>query len=613
MASTYSPALRIELIGTGDQSGTWGDTTNNNLGSLIEQAITGYQSVTMVDANYTLTTLNGSVDQARNAVIEMVSSGALSGTRSVIVPSSEKVYIVKNATTGGQSITVRTSGGTGITIANGKTALLYCNGTNVEEGQNYFSSLSLGTPLAIASGGTGQTSKTAAFDALAPTTTLGDIIYYSASNNVRLAGNTTATKNFLSQTGTGSASAAPAWAAITKADVGLSNVENTALSTWAGSTNLTTLGTVATGTWNATTIGASKGGTGQTTYSNGQLLIGKADGTLNKATITAGANISVTNGDGTITIAATGNVGVTSVGLSMPGQFTVTNSPVTGSGTLTAGWASQTSNYVLAAPNGASGTPTFRALVSTDIPTLNQNTTGTAAGLSSTLVVGSGGTGATTASDARTNLGVPSTTGTGASGTWGIDITGNAATATKLSTASGSAPSYSARAWVNFTSNTSNTTDFPGGASVVNRPNGTTTCTVTTTNNHTLLTGHWLYASTGVAAGLYQITVTGEKTFTFTTSASTSLNNVSITFACRPIRNSGNVSMVTYVSTGDQIVNFAVAMPNDTYGYSCSGRPPQHHYDDTTPQSAVSLRTQISDAAGAVSNGYSQATVTIFC
>ena len=64
MASTYSPSLRIELIGTGDQSGLWGETTNNNLGGLIEQAITGYQSIAMTDADYTLTALNGSVDQA---------------------------------------------------------------------------------------------------------------------------------------------------------------------------------------------------------------------------------------------------------------------------------------------------------------------------------------------------------------------------------------------------------------------------------------------------------------------------------------------------------------------------------------------------------------------
>lgn len=131
MASTYSPSLRIELIGTGDQPGLWGDTTNNNLGGLIEQAITGYQSVSMTDTDYTLTSLNGSVDQARNAVIEMTSSVSLTTARNVIIPSAEKVYVVKNSTTGGQAIVVKTASGTGISVPNGESVFVYCNATNV--------------------------------------------------------------------------------------------------------------------------------------------------------------------------------------------------------------------------------------------------------------------------------------------------------------------------------------------------------------------------------------------------------------------------------------------------------------------------------------------------
>lgn len=95
---------------------------------------------------------------------------------------------------------------------------------------------------------------------------LGSLPYQSAAaTTALLAPNTTTTRNFLRMTGTGAAGAAPAWDTVTKTDVGLSNVENTAVSTWAGSTNITTLGTVATGTWNATAIGIAKGGTGQTT------------------------------------------------------------------------------------------------------------------------------------------------------------------------------------------------------------------------------------------------------------------------------------------------------------------------------------------------------------
>lgn len=123
-----------------------------------------------------------------------------------------------------------------------------------------------GTAIGIGYGGTGQATATAAFDALSPMTTLGDTIYGGAAGTrTRLAGNTTTTRNFLLQVGDGVNSAAPAWDAVTATDVGLSAVENTALSTWAGTTNITTLGTIATGTWNATAIGITKGGTGQAT------------------------------------------------------------------------------------------------------------------------------------------------------------------------------------------------------------------------------------------------------------------------------------------------------------------------------------------------------------
>ena len=96
----------------------------------------------------------------------------------------------------------------------------------------------------------------------------------------------------------------PAWiSSLAKSKVGLGNVENTALSTWAGSSNITTLGTIGTGTWNATTIAVNKGGTGQTSYVNGELLIGNSTGnTLTKATLTQGTAIDITNSTGIITI-----------------------------------------------------------------------------------------------------------------------------------------------------------------------------------------------------------------------------------------------------------------------------------------------------------------------
>jgi len=88
-----------------------------------------------------------------------------------------------------------------------------------------------------------------------------------------------------------------------KTDLSLNSVENTALSTWAGTTNITILGTIAFGIWQGTTIAVNQGGTGQTTYTNGQLLIGNTTGnTLTKATLTQGTGITIANGTGTITI-----------------------------------------------------------------------------------------------------------------------------------------------------------------------------------------------------------------------------------------------------------------------------------------------------------------------
>jgi hypothetical protein len=129
MPSTYSPSLKLELIASGEQSGTWGATTNTNLGTLLEQAITGVVAITMVDANYTLTSYNGISDEARNAVL--VVSGTLTASRSVIIPSFNKVYIVSNSTTGGFPIVVKTASGVGFTVNNGVEQLVYCNGTNV--------------------------------------------------------------------------------------------------------------------------------------------------------------------------------------------------------------------------------------------------------------------------------------------------------------------------------------------------------------------------------------------------------------------------------------------------------------------------------------------------
>jgi len=132
MASTYSTSLKLTLIGDGDQSGIWGQTTNTNLGSLLEQAITGVQSIVMADANYTLTSFNGVLDEARNAVL--VVTGTNNAVRDLIPPVVKKLYTIFNNTTGGYAIRVIGASGTGVNIPNGATCLVYCDGTNFVSG-----------------------------------------------------------------------------------------------------------------------------------------------------------------------------------------------------------------------------------------------------------------------------------------------------------------------------------------------------------------------------------------------------------------------------------------------------------------------------------------------
>jgi hypothetical protein len=136
MPSTYSPNLAIELIGTGDQAGSWGASTNTNLGTLIEQAISGYVTQTITDGADTVITIpNGSTGVARNMFIEC--TGALTAARNLIVPANKKLYFIFNNTTGGFAVTVKVSGQTGVSVPNGKKMVLVSNGTDIFVATNH--------------------------------------------------------------------------------------------------------------------------------------------------------------------------------------------------------------------------------------------------------------------------------------------------------------------------------------------------------------------------------------------------------------------------------------------------------------------------------------------
>ena len=129
MSSTYSQNLKLELIGDGEQSGIWGDTTNYNLGTLLEQAITGVQPITITGTDVTLTNFSGLSNQARNAVLYV--TGSPGAVRIIYTPANQsKTYIIYNGVDNGYSIEVRVTGqASGVTIPNGTTILMYTNGT----------------------------------------------------------------------------------------------------------------------------------------------------------------------------------------------------------------------------------------------------------------------------------------------------------------------------------------------------------------------------------------------------------------------------------------------------------------------------------------------------
>ena len=272
MASTYSSDLRIELIANGEQSGTWGSTTNNNLGTLIEDAISGMVTVTVTSAAQALTALNGAADEARCSALEVVV--AAGANCSIYAPPVTKIYVVKNtsllynvtlyANTGPLPPNSTIAAGVGVVVPPDKTMLIRCDTVNMLDCVSHLESLTLNTALPAPSGGTGFSSYN-----------IGDLLY--ASSNVALAK--------LASTNTG--------------NVLITNGVNTAPS-W-GKANLTT---AVTGT-----LPVTNGGTGLATApSANAVLIGNGTA-FTLSNLTAGANITITNAGGALTIASSGGGG----------------------------------------------------------------------------------------------------------------------------------------------------------------------------------------------------------------------------------------------------------------------------------------------------------------
>ncbi len=132
MATQYTPILKLALPVTGELSGTWGSVVNDNITSMVEQAVAGLATINSWTANaHTLTTANGVTSESRCAVLVADDDGAgnPSAAAEIICPALTKLYVLKNIS--GQQVTLKTSGGTGVAVANNQTAFLFCDGTNV--------------------------------------------------------------------------------------------------------------------------------------------------------------------------------------------------------------------------------------------------------------------------------------------------------------------------------------------------------------------------------------------------------------------------------------------------------------------------------------------------
>jgi cytoskeletal protein CcmA (bactofilin family) len=137
MATQFSTLLKLALPTQGELAGTWGDLVNNSVTNMVEEAIAGSKTINTWSGNSaTLSTADGATAEARAAILNLTDTGtSLSGAATVIVPALTKTFIVKNGTA--QTVTVKTSSGTGIAIISGSTGHVYCDGTNVVESQNY--------------------------------------------------------------------------------------------------------------------------------------------------------------------------------------------------------------------------------------------------------------------------------------------------------------------------------------------------------------------------------------------------------------------------------------------------------------------------------------------
>jgi hypothetical protein len=444
MATSYTSLLGFALPVTGELSGTWGTVVNDNITKLVEDSIAGSATTAVTSGDWTLsTTGSGAANEARAAIL--IPTGTPGVSRNIIAPSQSKAYIVDNQSNA--AVVVKGAATSGATVAAGTAALVAWNGSDFVLVSQALANAT-GT-LPVSKGGTGATTLTGVVR--------GTGTSALTAGNVNLATEVTGTLP-VANGGTGITSLGTGVATFlgtpSSANLAAAVTDETGSGSlvFATSPVLTTpnLGTPSAATLtNATglpivngttgTLSVARGGTGQTSYTNGELLIGNTTGnTLAKSTLTAGSGVSITNGSGSITIAATGSGGTVTSVASGTG---LTGGPITTTGTLSVATNGITNTLlrdsaalsVIGRSANSTGDPADIAAAS-DHQVLRRS--GTAVGfgavnlastnaVTGTLPVGNGGTGITslgtgvatflqTPSSANLAAAVTNETGTGA-------------------------------------------------------------------------------------------------------------------------------------------------------------------------------------------------------